>query len=109
MPLLPLYIFEAKMSILLRLAMNPEGAELLFDNRIFEVLGCCQFMSVKVQSNNELIERYQRLIMPTLKVIAAILSVYGNKNNKVILKVTTSNTKIGILFYSFIFIGSNMD
>ncbi|CAO3664623.1 unnamed protein product [Rhizopus stolonifer] len=86
-PLLSLYIFEAKMSILLRLAMNPEGAELLFENRIFEVLGQCQFMRVDISNaTSELSERYEQLVIPTLKLITAILSVYGNKNNKVLLK-----------------------
>lgn len=87
-PLLSLYIFEAKMSILLRLAMNPEGAELLFENRIFEVLGQCQFMRVDMSNaTSELSERYEQLVVPTLKLITAILSVYGNRNNKVLLKV----------------------
>ncbi|KAG2231221.1 hypothetical protein INT48_001223 [Thamnidium elegans] len=92
--LLPLYIFEAKMSILLSLAMNPEGAEILFSNRIFEVLGQCQFMKAQqqefittqsnVDSSKELDERYQQLLMPTLKLIVAILCSYRGENNTVL-------------------------
>ncbi|KAG2214103.1 hypothetical protein INT46_011905 [Mucor plumbeus] len=95
-PLLPLYIFEAKMSILLRFAMNPEGAELLYSNRIFDVLGQCQFMKAQIQdptttemnfeSSMELAERYQQLIMPTLRLIVAILCCYGGKNDIVLSK-----------------------
>ncbi|KAL4205904.1 nucleoporin Nup186/Nup192/Nup205 [Rhizopus microsporus] len=94
---LPLYIFEARMSILLRLAMNPDGAELLFDNQIFEVL--CQSLFMRVEQQNpasvqanistsgELLDRYQRVMLPTLKLIVAILSTFGKKNAKVISKV----------------------
>ncbi|GAA5798583.1 hypothetical protein HPULCUR_003988 [Helicostylum pulchrum] len=93
--LLPLYIFEAKMSILLSLAMNPEGAEILFSNRIFEVLGQCQFMKAQQQQefvttktnvdrSKELDERYQQLLMPTLKLIVAILCSYRGENNTVL-------------------------
>ncbi|KAG2192756.1 hypothetical protein INT47_008407, partial [Mucor saturninus] len=92
--LLPLYIFEAKMSILLSLAMNPEGAELLFRNRIFEVLGQCQFMKAQQQDyittqtnvghSEELAERYQQLLMPTLKLVVAILCSYRGENETVL-------------------------
>ncbi|KAI9354412.1 nucleoporin Nup186/Nup192/Nup205 [Pilaira anomala] len=91
--LLPLYIFEAKMSVFLGLAMNPEGAEILFSNRIFEVLGQCQFMKAQqqdhifattnVDSSLELTERYERLLIPTLKLIAAILCSFGGENDTV--------------------------
>lgn len=85
------------MSILLRLAMNPDGAELLFDNQIFEVL--CQSLFMRVEQQNpasvqanistsgELLDRYQRVMLPTLKLIVAILSTFGKKNAKVISKV----------------------
>lgn len=96
-PLLPLYVFEAKMSILLGFAMNPKGAELLYSNRIFEVLGQCQFMKAQIQdpstteinleSSMELSSRYQRLIMPTLELIVAILMTFGAKNDIVLNKV----------------------
>ncbi|KAI9473490.1 MAG: nucleoporin Nup186/Nup192/Nup205 [Benjaminiella poitrasii] len=95
-PLLPLYIFEARMSILLRLAMNPKGAELLYNHRIFEIFGQCQFMKAQqhdstladmdIDSTFELTERYQQLIMPTLKLIIAILCSFDGKNDQVLLK-----------------------
>ncbi|KAL7312233.1 hypothetical protein PS15m_008020 [Mucor circinelloides] len=95
-PLLPLYVFEAKMSILLGYAMNPEGAELLYSHRIFDVLGQCQFMRAQIQdttttemdleSSMELADRYQRLIMPTLELIVAILMTFGGKNDVVLNK-----------------------
>ncbi|CAO3653036.1 unnamed protein product [Mucor hiemalis] len=92
-PLLPLYIFESKMSILLTLAENYDGAELLYSNRIFEVLGQCQFMKAQqddftsTQSTDfeELESRYQQLLIPTLRLIVALLCTYG-KNNENVLK-----------------------
>jgi nuclear pore complex protein Nup205 len=85
------------MSILFSLAMNLEGAEVLYGNRIFEVLGQCQFMkahqqdfastNMNVDQSSELFKRYQRLLNPTLNLIAAILSVYKGQNNQVSLRV----------------------
>ncbi|KAI9255327.1 nucleoporin Nup186/Nup192/Nup205 [Sporodiniella umbellata] len=98
-PLLSLYIFEAKMSILLRLGMNPEGAKYLFNNRIFEVLGQCQFMRIDVSKiTSDLLERYERLVNPTLKLITAIISVYGSDNNKLLRKAQlwTRKQEIGL-------------
>ncbi|KAL9541318.1 hypothetical protein MBANPS3_009192 [Mucor bainieri] len=95
-PLLPLYVFEAKMSILLGVAMNPKGAELLYGHRIFDVLGQCQFMKAQrqdpsttelnLEASMELAERHQRLITPTLELIAAILITFGAKNDVVLNK-----------------------
>ncbi|KAI8993542.1 nucleoporin Nup186/Nup192/Nup205 [Pilobolus umbonatus] len=95
-PLLPLYIFESKLSILLTLAMNSEGAQLLLNHQIFEILGQCQFMKahqqdlsviqMSVDSSIELAERANQLLLPTLKLIVAILTTFGKKNNMVLLK-----------------------
>lgn len=95
--LLPLYIFEAKMSILLSLATNPEGAELLYSNRIFEVLGQCQFMKAQQQefgstqmnidNSSDLSARYQRLLVPTLSLVVALLCCYDGKNDSVLKRV----------------------
>lgn len=103
-PLLPMYIFEAKMSILLRMAMNPEGAQILFTNRIFEVLGQCQFMKAQQQDHTttemneevsrELAERRQQLVTPTLKLIVALLCSYDGKNDLVLIKVRCTRHNI---------------
>ncbi|KAI8888214.1 hypothetical protein K501DRAFT_240949 [Backusella circina FSU 941] len=93
-PLQPLYIFEAKMSILLKLATNANGAQLLVDNRIFEVLGHCHFIRAQQQdlttiqlysdSSSELMNRYNQLLIPTLKLISAILICLGSMNDTVL-------------------------
>ncbi|KAI7906401.1 nucleoporin Nup186/Nup192/Nup205 [Cokeromyces recurvatus] len=113
-PLLPLYIFEARMSILLRLAMNPKGAELLYNHRIFEIFGQCQFtkaqqhdptlIDMDIDACSELSERYQQLIMPTLKLIVAILCSYDGKNDQVLLKTESwarrqQSTLVNIIRY----------
>jgi nuclear pore complex protein Nup205 len=88
------------MSILLSLGMNPDGAELLFSNRIFEVLGQCQFMKAQqpdfaatqmnIDSSAELTGRYQQLLMPTLTLIVSILSSFGARNDTVLNSVNTN-------------------
>lgn len=85
------------MSILLRLAMDQKGAELLLSNQIFEVLDQCQFMKTQaldsttaemnVDASAELAERYQQLVMPTLKLVVALLCWYNGRNSTVLLKV----------------------
>ena len=94
-PLLPLYIFEAKTSILLRLARDPKGADLLCNHRIVEVLSECQYMKVQRQdfveagdeATKELNNRYHRLIMPTLQLMTTLLCTYQGQNDEVLLNV----------------------
>lgn len=87
------------MSVLSTLAQNYEGAELLYNNRIFEVLGQCQFMKAQqddftsTQSTGfeELESRYQQLLVPTLRLIAALLCTYGRNNGNVLKRVCALN------------------
>lgn len=88
------------MSILLTLAENYDGAELLYNNRIFEVLGQCQFMKAQqddftsTQSTDfeELESRYQQLLIPTLRLIVALLCTYGKNNENVLKRVSVSSS-----------------
>lgn len=101
------------MSILLRFAMNPKGVELLYSNRIFDVLGQCQFMKAQIQdptttemnfeSSMELAERHQQLIMPTLRLIVAILCCYGGKNDTVLSKVCIYTYKSAYSWHIYMF------
>ncbi|KAI8358504.1 nucleoporin Nup186/Nup192/Nup205 [Choanephora cucurbitarum] len=96
-PLLPLYIFEAKTSILLRLARDLKGADLLCNHRIVEVLSECQYMKVQRQdfveagdeATKELNNRYHRLIMPTLQLMTTLLCTYQGQNDEVLLNMET--------------------
>ncbi|KAI8064293.1 nucleoporin Nup186/Nup192/Nup205 [Gilbertella persicaria] len=94
-PLLPLYIFEAKMSLLLRIARDTKGAELLYDHRILEVLSECQYLKVQQdytateamnEATAELNDRRQRLVMPTLSLIVTLLCTFQGRNDAVLLK-----------------------
>lgn len=85
------------MSILLKLSTNKNGAQLLVDNRIFEVLGHCHFIRAQQQdlttiqlyndSSSELMSRYDQLLIPTLKLISAILICLGSVNDTVLSRV----------------------
>lgn len=100
------------MSILLGFAMNPQGAELLYNHRIFDVLGQCQFMRAQIQdttatemdleSSMELADRYQRLIMPTFELIVAILMTFGGKNDVVLNKVWMLFVVVGVVVHQLI-------
>ena len=97
-PLLPLYIFESKMTFLLTFAMYKEGAEFLYTHRIFEILGQCQFMkaqkqySTSVETNTdsiaELDDRYRQVFIPTVSIVAAILISFRGENKDVIKRVS---------------------
>lgn len=48
--MVPLYIYEAKMSLFLRLSLCKQGAKLLIENRIVDVLSHCQFISARPEA-----------------------------------------------------------
>ncbi|KAI9314314.1 nucleoporin Nup186/Nup192/Nup205 [Dichotomocladium elegans] len=87
----PLYIHEAKLALFLRLALSKHGAKLLVENRIVEVLGHCQFIAARpepvmpraeyVQLAPSLLERYDRLLLPTIKLLSALLCSLGSTNS----------------------------
>ncbi|KAI8379152.1 nucleoporin Nup186/Nup192/Nup205 [Radiomyces spectabilis] len=77
-PLVPLYIYEAKMSLFLRLALCKEGAQTLIDNRILDVLSHCQFIIMPPDHNFTLQERYEQLLQPALKLVIALMCSMGH-------------------------------
>ena len=46
-----MYIYEAKMSLFLRLALSKDGSKLLVDNRVVDVLSHCQFINARPEQN----------------------------------------------------------
>lgn len=126
--MVPLYIYEAKMSLFLRLSLCKQGAKLLIENRIVDVLSHCQFIGARpeaapynngkhdagmdgwvdllicfvmvdrMQTEVNFNERYDRLIMPALKLISAVLCTLGRSNGVVIDKVCAV-TKTGRSFF----------
>jgi hypothetical protein len=49
--LLPLYIYGAKISLCINVASKRNGAQLLLENGILEVLGHCEFIGARPKSS----------------------------------------------------------
>lgn len=97
-----LYIYEAKMSLLSRLATTKVGAELLLEQRL---LSCLSTMKVfdyhpdvirHTQFNNDSIEssfitpvehRYLQLWLPTLNLCNGILNSLGSENQSAVTQI----------------------
>ncbi|TIB79211.1 hypothetical protein E3Q23_00370 [Wallemia mellicola] len=83
----PLYVFEAKTAMLLRIAQDRKGAERLLDAQIFTVLAQCEFVSCRPSGEESLMdyesflppatERYHQLLLPTLQLASTVLSSVG--------------------------------
>ncbi|KAG2143441.1 nucleoporin Nup186/Nup192/Nup205 [Suillus bovinus] len=83
----PLYVYESKMSFLIRMAQTRLGAERLLEARIFPVLSQCEFLDTRPEADQSFmdqdsflpsaIQRYHQLFMPALQLVAAMLTTLG--------------------------------
>ncbi|KAG8996360.1 hypothetical protein FRB93_000744 [Tulasnella sp. JGI-2019a] len=83
----PLYVYEAKMSLLIRIAQTRQGAERLLDCRVFAVLSQCEFIDARPQNDHAFIDqdsflpsaisRYHQMLAPALELTVSILSAVG--------------------------------
>ncbi|KAG2127910.1 uncharacterized protein EDB93DRAFT_1256835 [Suillus bovinus] len=83
----PLYVYESKMSFLIRMAQTRLGAEWLLEARIFPVLSQCEFLDTRPEADQSFmdqdsflpsaIQRYHQLFMPALQLVAAMLTTLG--------------------------------
>ncbi|KDQ54533.1 hypothetical protein JAAARDRAFT_38210 [Jaapia argillacea MUCL 33604] len=86
----PLYVFESKMSLLIRIAQTRQGAERLLEARVLPVLAQCDFLDARPEADQSFIdqdsflpsaiERYHQLFMPTLQLVDAMLASLGHKH-----------------------------
>ncbi|KAI0033042.1 nucleoporin Nup186/Nup192/Nup205 [Vararia minispora EC-137] len=82
-----LYVYEAKMSLLVRVAQSRAGAERLLDARAIPVLANCDFLDAQPEADQAFIDkggflpsaiqRYHQLLLPALQLINAILATLG--------------------------------
>ncbi|KAG0171913.1 hypothetical protein DFQ28_000778 [Apophysomyces sp. BC1034] len=77
-----LYIYEAKMSLFLRITMRKEGARLLLENRILDVLTHCQFMNARPETESLSLginpcQLYEQMLVPAFKLIVGLLCSVG--------------------------------
>ncbi|KZT24940.1 hypothetical protein NEOLEDRAFT_1178711 [Neolentinus lepideus HHB14362 ss-1] len=86
----PLYVYEAKMSMLMQVAQTRQGAERLLEAQILRVLAQCDFLDARPEQNQAFIdqdsflpsaiERYHQLFMPALHTVDAILTTLGSQH-----------------------------
>ncbi|KAG9045001.1 hypothetical protein FS837_007191 [Tulasnella sp. UAMH 9824] len=83
----PLYVYEAKMALLIRVAQTRQGSERLLDARIFGLLAHCEFLEARPQNDHAFldfdsflptaVQRYHQIIIPALQLVVSILSAAG--------------------------------
>ncbi|TFK47235.1 hypothetical protein OE88DRAFT_1811406 [Heliocybe sulcata] len=86
----PLYVYEAKMSMLIQTAQTRQGAERLLEAQILRVLAQCDFLDARPELNQAFIdqddflpsaiEQYHQLFMPALQTVNAILTTLGSQH-----------------------------
>ncbi|KAI0075076.1 hypothetical protein K474DRAFT_1600404 [Panus rudis PR-1116 ss-1] len=85
-----LYVYEAKMSLFIRMAQNKIAAERLLDVRLLHVLANCEYIDARPEVGSVFSEqdsflpgamqRYHQLLIPALQVTAAVLFTLGTKH-----------------------------
>ncbi|EGO28547.1 hypothetical protein SERLADRAFT_413403 [Serpula lacrymans var. lacrymans S7.9] len=87
----PLYVYESKMSLLIRMTQNRLGAERLLEAQILPILAQCEFIDARPEADQSFmdydsflpsaIQRYHQLFMPALQLIVGMLATLGSKHN----------------------------
>ena len=54
----PLYVYEAKMSLFIRISQTRQGAERLVESRLLQVLSQCEFIDAKPEADRGLLGEY---------------------------------------------------
>ncbi|KAI5120013.1 hypothetical protein M0805_008474 [Coniferiporia weirii] len=86
----PLYVYEAKMTFLIRLAQTRQGAERLLDSRVLPILSQVDFLDARPEADDSYLEqdsflpsaisRYHQLLVPALQLIGALIATVGPKH-----------------------------
>jgi len=85
-----LYIYEAKMSLFVRMTQSKQGAERLLESRMIKVLAGCDFVDARPEMNQAFfdqnnflpaaIQRYHQLLMPVLQIVCGIMVTLGSRH-----------------------------
>ncbi|THH18242.1 hypothetical protein EW146_g2707 [Bondarzewia mesenterica] len=83
----PLYVYEAKMTCLIRVAQTRQGAERLLEARLLSNLASCDYLDARPEGDQSFmdqdsflpsaIQRYHQLFMPALQLVDGILATLG--------------------------------
>ncbi|KAI0944532.1 hypothetical protein AcW1_002214 [Taiwanofungus camphoratus] len=85
-----LYVYEAKMSLLIRMAQNRQGAERLLEARAIPVLADCDYLDARPEADQAFmdndsflpsaIQRYHQLFLPALQLVSGMLLTLGSRH-----------------------------
>lgn len=67
----PLYVYEAKMSLLIRMAQTRSGAERLLEAQIIPVLAQCDYLDARPEADQSFMGEFQRMLIVEGMVIHA--------------------------------------
>ncbi|OCH88950.1 hypothetical protein OBBRIDRAFT_888752 [Obba rivulosa] len=85
-----LYVYEAKMSLLIRMAQGRQGAERLLEARAIPILAECDYLDARPEADQAFldqdsflpsaIQRYHQLFMPAIELVTGMLVILGPKH-----------------------------
>ncbi|KAH9856365.1 nucleoporin Nup186/Nup192/Nup205 [Lenzites betulinus] len=85
-----LYVYEAKMSLLIRMAQTRQGAERLLEARVLPILADCDYIDARPEADQAFldrdsflpsaVQRYHQLFMPALQLVSGMLITLGPKH-----------------------------
>ncbi|KAJ6619045.1 nucleoporin Nup186/Nup192/Nup205 [Mycena sp. CBHHK59/15] len=97
----PLYVYEAKMSLFVRMAQTRLGAERLLEAQLIPILTQCDYLDARPEADQSFmdqdtflpsaIQRYHQLFMPALQLVDGMLATLGTKH------ATVSNQALDFL------------
>ncbi|KAJ7619541.1 nucleoporin Nup186/Nup192/Nup205 [Roridomyces roridus] len=86
----PLYVYEAKMSLFVRMAQTRLGAERLLEAQLIPILSQCDYLDARPEADQSFmdydsflpsaIQRYHQLFMPALQLVDGMLATLGTKH-----------------------------
>ncbi|TFK29062.1 hypothetical protein FA15DRAFT_700346 [Coprinopsis marcescibilis] len=95
----PLYVYEAKLSLFIRIAQTRLGAERLLEAQLIPTLAQCDYLDTMPEADQAFmdndsflpsaIQRYHQLFTPAIQVVNGVIAILGNKHT------TASNQVIG--------------
>ncbi|KAJ1300573.1 hypothetical protein OPQ81_002227 [Rhizoctonia solani] len=88
-----LYVYEAKMSLLIKIAQTRQGADRLQDARVLAVLAQCDFLNARPEKDVDFrnlesflpsaLERYHQILVPALEIATSVVSTIGSDSPSV--------------------------
>ncbi|KAF9463318.1 nucleoporin Nup186/Nup192/Nup205 [Collybia nuda] len=89
----PLYVYEAKMSLFVRMTQTRGGAERLLEAQLIPMFAKCDYLDARPEADQSFmdqdsflpsaIQRYHQLFMPVLQLVDGMLATLGTKHSTI--------------------------